>query len=259
MLPRDEVGSGPPVVLLHAGVADRTMWDEHLQPLADAGFRAVALDLPGFGQAPLPQAEDAPWADVLRTLDELGIERAAFVGNSFGGAVALRAALIAPDRVWALVLCSAPPPGLVPSPELAAAWEAENAALDRGDIEGAVRAVVDAWTLPDASDGLRERVAAMQRRAFHLQAKDSTAVEAADPVEQHAGGLAQLDVPALVAVGERDKRDFLEGAEMLARTLPRGRHTVIEHAGHLAPLETPQAFRELVVGFLRETETRNTP
>jgi pimeloyl-ACP methyl ester carboxylesterase len=66
-------------------------------------------------------------------------------------------------------------------------------------------------------------------------------------------------VPALVVVGERDKRDFLEGAEMLARTLPHGRHTVIEHAGHLAPLETPQVFRELVVGFLREAETRNTP
>jgi hypothetical protein len=46
MLPNDEVGSGPAVVLLHAGIADRTMWAEHLQPLADAGYRAVALDFP---------------------------------------------------------------------------------------------------------------------------------------------------------------------------------------------------------------------
>jgi pimeloyl-ACP methyl ester carboxylesterase len=48
-LPHDEAGSGPAVVLLHAGVADRTMWSEHLEHLADAGYRAVAMDLPGFG------------------------------------------------------------------------------------------------------------------------------------------------------------------------------------------------------------------
>jgi len=135
--------------------------------------------------------------------------------------------------------------------ELEAAWEAEEAALQRGDIDAAVNAVVDAWTLPDASKALRKRVAAMQRRAFELQVGESTAVEAPDPAEQRPDGLAQLDVPALAAVGERDKRDFREGAEVLARTLPRGSHAVIEGAGRLAPLETPGAFRELVLGFLR--------
>jgi pimeloyl-ACP methyl ester carboxylesterase len=250
MLPRDDVGNGSALLLLHAGVADRTMWAEHLQPLADAGFRAIALDLPGFGEAPLPQDEDAPWADVLRTMDALSIERAALVGNSFGADVALRAALVAPDRVWALVLCSARAPGVGPFSELQAAWEAENAAIDRGDIEAAVDAVVDAWTLPDAPNALRERVAAMQRRAFELQAAETAAVEAPDPVEQHPDRLAQLDVPALVVVGERDKRDFREAAEVLARTLPRGRHAIIEGAGHLPPLERPEAFREVVLSFL---------
>src|SRR5206468_12752513 len=87
MLPHDEAGSGPAVVLLHAGVADRTMWSEHLERLADAGYRAVAVDLPGLGAARVTPGEQAPWADVLRTMDELSIERAALVGNSFGGAV----------------------------------------------------------------------------------------------------------------------------------------------------------------------------
>jgi 3-oxoadipate enol-lactonase len=251
VLPHDEVGSGPAVVLLHAGVADRTMWADHLQPLAEAGFRVVAVDLPGFGEAPLPQGEDAPWADVLGTMDALAIERAALVGNSFGAEVALRVALVGRDRVRALVLCSARAPGIGPFSELEAAWEAENAALDRGDIDAAVQAVVDAWTLPDAPNALRERVAAMQRHAFELQAEESTAVEAPDPLEQRPDGLARLDVPALRAVGERDKRDFREAAEVLARTLPRGRHAVIEGAGHLAPLEAPAAFRGLVLAFLR--------
>jgi 3-oxoadipate enol-lactonase len=247
-LPYDEVGSGPAVVLLHAGIADRTMWAEHLDPLAEAGYRVVAVDLPGFGEAPVPPGEQAAWMDVLQTMDELSIERAALVGNSFGGAVALRAAFVAPDRVSALVLISSPAPDLEPSPELEAVWEAEEAALERGDMDAAVDAVVNAWTLPDASQELRERVAAMQRRAYALG--DPPTTEAPDPLEQDPEALARLEVPTLVAAGERDMGDFLDGAEALARTLPRARHAVIEGAGHLAPLETPEEFRRLVLAFL---------
>jgi 3-oxoadipate enol-lactonase len=251
MLPHDDVGSGPAVVLLHAGVADRTMWAEHLDPLAAAGFRVVAPDLPGFGEAPPARELDAPWDDILAMMDALSIERAALVGNSFGGAVALRVALVAPDRVSALVLCSAPAPGVGPYAGLEAAWEAEGAALERGDVDAAVAAVVDAWTLPGAAPELRARVAAMQRRAFELQLEASAAEEAPDPLEQRPGALARLGVPALATAGEHDMREFREGAELLARTLPRGRHEVISGAGHLAPLEVPEAFRDLVVGFLR--------
>jgi pimeloyl-ACP methyl ester carboxylesterase len=251
ILPHDQAGSGPAVVLLHAGIADRSMWSEHLQPLADAGYRAIAVDLPGFGEARLAPGEQAPWLDVLRTMDELAIERAALVGNSFGGAVALRAALVAPERVSALALISAPSPSLEPSPELESAWEAEEAALERGDVEAAVLAVVDFWTLPDASQELRDRVATMQRRAFALQAEAPPATEAPDPAEEHPQALAGLSVRALVAAGELDKLDFRQGAEEMAQTLPDARHEVIEGAGHLAPLETPEAFRELLLGFLR--------
>src|SRR5258708_35723555 len=128
MLPFDAVGEGPAVVLLHAGIADRTMWADHLQPLARHGYRVVAMELPGFGEAPLVPGEQAPWADVLQTMDELGLEQAALVGNSFGGAVALRLAAVAPESVWALALISAPAPRLDSSPELEAAWEADEAA-----------------------------------------------------------------------------------------------------------------------------------
>jgi pimeloyl-ACP methyl ester carboxylesterase len=254
MLPHDEAGSGPAVVLIHAGVADRTMWAEHLEPLAGAGFRVVAVDLPGFGEAPVAPGEEAPWADVLETLDGLGIERAALVGSSFGAGVALRAAVVARDRVWALALFSALAPGVEPSPALRSAWDAEEAALERGGVDAAVEAVVEAWTLPGAPDALRDRVAAMQRQAYALQIGADWA-EAPDPVEQDPDAVGRLDVPALVAAGEHDKRDFLDAAELLARTLPRARHAVIEDAGHLAPLETPEAFRELLLGFLHDART----
>ena len=251
-LPYDETGSGPALVLLHAGVADRTMWREHLDPLAAAGYRAIALDLPGFGEAHVPPGAQAPWNDVLETMAGLGIDQAALVGNSFGGAVTLRVAVVAPVAVSALALISTPPPDLEPSAELRAAWDAEGAALERGDLEAAVQAVVEAWTLPDAGPGLRERVAEMQRRALTVQTEAGEVDEAPDPLERDPGTLAGVAVPALVAAGERDMPDFLDGAERLARTLPRARHAVIPSAGHLAPLETPEAFRGLLLGFLKE-------
>jgi pimeloyl-ACP methyl ester carboxylesterase len=227
------------------------MWREHLEPLAAAGYRVVAVDLPGFGEAQVAPGEQAPWNDVLETMAGLGLGQAALVGNSLGAAVAVRVALVAPAAVSALVLISAPSPDLEPSPALEAVWEAENAALERGDVEAAVRAVVDGWTLADAPEELRERVADMQRRAFAVQAAATGAVDAPDPLERDPDGLARLDMPAVVAVGERDLSDFREGAQTLARELPGSRLVTIPGAGHLAPLETPQAFRELLLGFLR--------
>jgi pimeloyl-ACP methyl ester carboxylesterase len=252
LLPHDEAGSGSPVVLLHAGIADRTMWSDHLGPLAEAGYRAIAIDLPGFGEAPLP-AEQAPWRDVLVTLDVLGAKSAMLVGNSFGGAVALRVALTAPKRVAGLALVSAPAPVEEPSPELEAAWEAEEAALEAGDMEAAIEAVVDAWLLPDAPAALRERVADMQRRAFAQQLGADEVPEADDPLEANPDALADLELPALVLTGEHDMPDFHSGAHLLAGQL-RTQHVVIPGARHLAPLEEPEAFREHLLGFLTPPE-----
>ena len=250
MLPHDEAGQGPALVLLHAGICDRTMWAEHLEPLAMAGHRVVAVDLPGFGEAEIEQGDEAPWRDVLTAMDELGIDRAAVVGNSFGGAVALRVAAVAPDRVTGLALISAPAPGLEPSRQLEAAWEAEEDALKRRGVDAAVEAVVNSWTLPDAPTELRERVAAMQRRTLAVQPKAAEVSEAPDPVEEDPDVLAGLEMPTLVIVGDRDMPDFRQGAETLADALPNSRLEVIEGAGHLAPLETPDRFRDLLLAFL---------
>jgi pimeloyl-ACP methyl ester carboxylesterase len=250
ILPFDAVGEGPVVVLLHAGIADRTMWREHLQPLADSGRRAIALDLPGFGEAGLEPGPQSPWEDVLQTLRVLAGDPVALVGNSYGGAVAMRIAAIAPAQLTALALISAPVPGAEPSAELSAAWEAEEEALGEGDVEAAVAAILDAWLLRDASDELRVRVAAMQRRAFLLQQATPGASEGTDPLGESLDGLANVRVPALCAAGTHDMPDFVEGAERLARTLPQARHATIARARHLAPLEQPRAFRDLLLEFL---------
>ena len=250
MLPYDEAGTGKPVLLLHAGVADRSMWREHLGPLAEAGYRAIAPELPGFGEATVTAGAQAPWEDVLRTLKELEVDRLALVGNSFGAAVALRVAAVAPAAVSALVLVSVPPLDAQPSAELQAAWAAEEAALERGDLDGAVDAVVKAWTQPGAPAPLQERVASMQRRTFELQDDVTDVEEAPDPLEQHPEALARVEIPVLLASGEHDMSDFKRAAPALAATLPNARSVGIAGAGHLAPLETPDVFRRLMLDFL---------
>ena len=259
ILPSDELGAGPVLVLLHAGVADRRMWAEQLEPLADAGYRVIAMDLPGFGEAPMPAEQDAPWLDVLETLDSLAVERFALVGNSFGGLVAQRVAVLAPARLWALVLVSSPDDALVPSAELQAAWDAENAALEREDLDAAIEAVLEAWTLPNAPARLRLRVAAMQRRAFELQLQDGQIPEGPDPLERDPGALGRLDLPVLLLCGEHEFSSFHEASARLAGAIPGARELLIPGAGHLAPMERPEAFRDLLLGFLEENVERRDP
>lgn len=248
-LPHSEAGEGPAVLLLHAGIADRTMWDEHLEPLAAAGYRVVAPDLPGFGEAAAAEPV-AHWEDVLETMDGLGIERAALVGNSFGGAVALRAAAVAPERIASLALFSAgavPEPD--PSPELLAVWEAEEGALEAGDHEAAVAAVLSAWVRPQARDEVRDRIAAMQRRNYERHAGEH-AEHAPDPLEEDPELLSAIACPTLLAAGEEDMVDFRSAVPELAASLPRARTALIPDCGHLAPLEAPEGFRRLVLSAL---------
>jgi pimeloyl-ACP methyl ester carboxylesterase len=226
------------------------MWAEHLQPLAAHGLRVVAMDLPGFGEAPMSSDVDAPWNDVLETMDALEMSRATLVGNSYGGLVAQRVAALAPERVASLVLISSPVSSIDPSPEWQAAGAAEESALERGDLDAAVQAMVDAWTLPDAPPALRERVAAMQRHALEVQLEGEEAPEGADPLEHDLKALESVQAPALILVGEHDMADFHIAAEALEQALPNARRLQLAGAGHLASLEQPQAFREQLLAFL---------
>ena len=107
-----------------------------------------------------------------------------------------RVAVVAPARVAALALVSAPAPTVEPSADLEAAWEAEESALARSDLEGAVAAVVKVWTLPDAPPGLRDRIANMQRRAFELQAHAGDVPPADDPLEPDSSALRSINALA---------------------------------------------------------------
>ncbi|MBA9050277.1 MULTISPECIES: alpha/beta fold hydrolase [Streptomyces] len=261
LLPFTEAGRGRPVVLLHARPTDRTMWDAHLPPLAEAGVRAIALDLPSHGDAVVPdRREVAPWSDVLDTLDHLWADRFVLAGNSLGALVALQAAVTAPERVEGLVLVGYRPHDQPASSRLDAAWEAERKALAVGDLDAAVKAGVEAWTSAGATEEVRTHAARMLHRQLTEQLTHGEPPQAADPLGTGPAALRTLKgVPALVSVGEHDMPDFHEGGAELARELDAGRTTVIPAAGHLAPLEQPAAFCALLLDFVRRLPPYSSP
>ena len=96
----DVAGSGPAVLLLHAGIGDRRMWDAQVPAFAEH-FTVIRFDARGFGETRKPDAPFAPYADAIALLDHLGISRAHVVGVSMGSQTAIEAAIAAPERVSA--------------------------------------------------------------------------------------------------------------------------------------------------------------
>ena len=249
-LPFDAAGTGPPVVLLHAGVADRRMWAAQIPVLAER-YRVLAPDLPGYGDAPLAPGPLSNMTEVVDFLDDQGVAAASFVGASFGGRVALEVATAHPDRVTELVLICPGLRGVAPTAASEAFDEEEERLIEAGDVDGAVALNVDTWLGPDADDDARSLLTRMQRRAFDVQI---AADEWPDPPtlvhdDVDLGGIA---VPTTVVLGELDV-DWLQAA---ARGVADGvRHATLvelDWAAHLPSLERPGETAALVLGALGE-------
>lgn len=243
----DDQGEGPPVALVHAGIADRRMWGPVLPALTE-GHRVVRYDLRGFGDSPLLASDPyrAP-DDLLAVLDALGLERVALVGASFGGQVALELAAIRPERVAALALLAPALPDHEPSERLRAHEEHEREAWEVGDVDLLVAHAVSTWT---RTPGAVHHVIDALRRALPAQLElrpEELALE--PPVTQR---LAEVAAPVLVAVGDADLQDFAAIARRLAAQLPGARAEAVHGAAHLLPLERPAETATLLVDFLRQ-------
>lgn len=250
--PRGDV----PVVLVHAGVADRRMWEPQWPDLTNR-HDVVRLDLRGFGDSTArPDGPLSPSTDVLAVLDAEGIEVCHLVGASYGAGVAVEVALTRPRTVTSLLL-AAPGGSLIPAATDALRTFArqENAALDAGDLDAAADANVRWWVdgpgqPPDRVAGdVRDLVARMQRRAFELTADwdDVDEVELEPPALQR---LATIDVPTLVLVGGLDLDAIRLAAERVVHDVPGARRVVWDDVAHLPSLERPAEFAALLEDWL---------
>jgi 3-oxoadipate enol-lactonase len=249
-------------VLVHAGVGDRRLWDNQMEALA-AAHRVVRLDLRGFGESTLPGGPVSYVDDLRALLDHLGIERAAVVGNSFGGRVALDFALMHPARTTALVLVGSALSGQEGSAFFDEFDEEEEALLDDGKLDEAVELNLRTWldgperpAAPVAPE-VRARVAEMQRSSFETLVRAYAGTAEPGPVAwaepPAATRLAEVSVPTLVVVGRLDQPDFRAISERLANDIPGAESAELE-AAHLPALERPEDFNRIVLDFLARAE-----
>jgi 3-oxoadipate enol-lactonase len=255
-LAHEVAGQGPALLLVHAGIADRRMWDDQVGPFAEAGWTVVRADLPGFGETPVPDAPVALWATLRDLLDQVGVERAVVAGCSLGGRAAVDLALAAPERVRALVLVGSGLAGhRFEEPALFELWDRSEGAIERGDHREAARVEVDTWVVgmdrdPGAVDPeVRRRVTEMLLAAY---AHGEAELEEPDPPA--AARLDEIAVPTLVLVGEHDRTDIHAMADALAAGIPGAERVVLAGTAHLPSMERPAELNRVVLEFLAKLD-----
>jgi 3-oxoadipate enol-lactonase len=225
------------VVLLHSALGDSRLWKRQVAAL-DERHELVTPDLPGWGTSPLPTEPFSFVDEVAKHLP------AALVGNSFGGAVALRTALAHPEGVSRLVLIGSGLPAWDWTEEMREYFSAEEAAFEANDLDAATQINLDFWVAPEHHDEVRPQ----QRRAAELQ----SAHEEPEVIWPEQAPLASLTMPTLVVVGEDDKADFVAIAEHLAEAIPGAELAVVPRAGHLVGLDRPDVLNALLLEFLED-------
>lgn len=242
----DGPAHAPAVVLLHSSVCDRRMWEPQWGALLGAGFRVVRPDFRTCGDSPAAEAPYSDHGDVRELLDHLGIRRAALVGASYGGRVALTLAALHPDRVSALALLCPGRPGHVPSAELREFGAAEDELLDAGDLEGAAELNARHWLGPEAGAEVRAFVRDMQLRNFRSEPAATGDHELPEPPVD----LSAVTAPVLAVGGAHDVPDFRRIPAELPSLIPGAVHRELPWAGHLPSLERPAEITRLLLEFL---------
>lgn len=251
----DEAGAGSPVLLLHAGIADRRMWRHQMSTLSRR-HRVIAVDLRGYGDSELPPTPFAHHDDVIGLLDALGIDRAALVGCSFGGKVAVDAALTHPARVTALALLGAAVSGNEWSEETEQLWEELVGEVDPEDFAATAAGEVRFWVVgphrqpADVDPELIRFAEEMDRRALAAE-QALSAVEAGELDPPAIDRLADLSMPVLATAGAGDLADIRRLADRIAAEAPEGvRLPDVPDAAHLLPLERPEPVNAALLDFL---------
>jgi 3-oxoadipate enol-lactonase len=245
-------GSGFPLLLIHAGIADSRMWEPQAEAFANH-FDMVRPDLRGFGDSELPPGPYSMVADLIALLDHLKIDRAHVVGCSMGGTVAIDLALKHPERVKKLVLVASGVSGSNLGAADAALFADVEAADKADDMDAANRAEVRLWVdgprRPEGSApaAVRELVLDMNGRSLHT---DWTSAESQSLDPPAITRLSEIGAPTLVIVGDQDLPHASANAELITSNVAGSRMVVIKDAAHLPSLERPEEFNLVVLDFL---------
>ncbi|KAF1039844.1 alpha/beta fold hydrolase [Burkholderia sp. Ac-20384] len=256
-----EAGSGHPVILLHGSGPGATGWSNfsgNIDALAKQ-FHVYAVDMPGWGQSDSATVEQLDHVDAaIQFMDALGIERAAFVGNSMGGQTSLRLATEYPERITHLVTMG-PPVGRMPT--LFGAGD--------GPSEG-LKVLIQAYRDP-SPEHMRRLVEIMvyDKARFATpelcQARSDAALLRPEHLSNYVAGLPggaplpkwvkpellpAIKTPTLLIHGRDDRVVSFETSLYLLANIPDSRLVLLNRCGHWAMIEHPDEFNRLVADFI---------
>lgn len=243
------------VVLLHCTASSSAQW-RHFTAAYGRSFRVIAIDLYGHGgSSPWPGTRPLTLADEARAVTAVIAAQdqpVHLVGHSYGGAVALQAALAAPERLHSLsliepvafyLLRGGTPEDFAYFREVNDIAQRVSSAVTSGDYAGGMARFVDYWNGPGAWDSLpaekrRElcRVVGAVALNFWTTMTESTRRQA----------LCGLRVPTLIVEGERSRPASRRICELLRATIPATRTAIIPGAGHMSPLSHPAAVNAVI-------------
>lgn len=250
--------TGPPMILIHGFAASNLVWSKVFLEFASAGYRVIAPDLPGYGYSAKPRHLDYTIATqaemVVGFLRQLEIERAVFLGSSYGAAVAATIALDHPDLVGKLIMVGAvnnnkptryllmrlfgsPIIGDILSPLLVGS---------RRLLRMRMKRVYDrhSWTLDERRVDARHLP--LRTRGAHRAIIRTVRRWDAERVSREAHLLTQ---PTLLMWGDTDREVPLADGKRLHVAIPGSRLIVFHECGHLPHEEYPQAFVKVVLEF----------
>ena len=251
--------SAPALLLIHAGIASLRMWDPQIAALAKHHF-VVRFDTRGFGETVTQNVEFSNRADALAVLDHVGVGTATLIGSSRGGSIAIDVALEHPHRVAGLVVIGGAPSGF-PEVELTdaedALFDALDEAFDAGDWPRLARLEAELWAvgpLRRAADLDPAFVAAAHalNLANVAHAQDAPVQLPLDPPA--VDRVVDLEMPALIAVGEFDITPALAQFEYLLETVPRASGCTFRDTAHLPSVEHPDEFQRVLIAWLAQND-----
>lgn len=253
----NEAGEGHPVVMLHGSGPGATGWSNfgpNMPALAER-FRVIAVDMPGWGASDAVTFDERDHAGAaLDLLDALGIEKAAFVGNSMGGMTALRFAALHPERISHLVTMG---PG-APGPRLFGAGDGPTEGLKvlqaayRDPSAASMKRLVEIMTFDpaNATDALaQQRSDAALARPDHLE-NFVAGIGKAFRFWPTVDDVLSIRTPALLFHGRDDRVVHYENSLALTAMIPDSRLVLLNRCGHWAQVEHAAEFNRLVADFV---------
>ncbi len=246
-------GSGHPLVLVHAGIADSRMWDDQFDVFARR-YKVIRYDMRGYGKTAIVDGPFSHRDDLHGLLKFFGIERTHLLGCSKGGATIIDFALEHPEMTAALILVASAPYGYAFSGDPPRQWDEAVAAFKQGNLARTSELEVQIWvdgprrTPEQVNPAVRDRVRTMNLIALTNEAAGLGSEQPLEPVA--AGRLAEIQALTLVVIGDLDDPNLVAAGHLMATTIASAQKVIISGTAHMPNMERPAEFNRDVLEFL---------